>query len=131
MIAKYINSFNLFLMASCFCDYLADGAIVVQPAEAGDVLLLDSRREVTEDVGVGVGWVRHHHAAYVGLGHRKCLRLLHKDFLVYLQQVLALHSRLARKSAEEDYDVSVLELLLRLVPVADLSYAIFTDLTSG
>ena len=118
-------------MASCFCDYLADGAIVVESAETGDVLLLDSRREVTEDMGVGVGWVRHHHAAHIGLGHRKCLRLLHKDFLVYLQQVLALHSRLARKSAEEDYDVSVLELLLRLVPVADLSYAIFTDLTSG
>lgn len=57
--------------------------------------------------------------------------MLHKDFLVYLKQVLALHSWLARESAEEDYDVSVLELLLRLVPIADLSYAIFTDLTSG
>lgn len=96
-------------MASCFRDDLADCSIVVQSAETGDVLLLDCWCEVTEDVGVGVCWVCDHDASDIGLGNRKCLGLLHKDFLVYLKQVLALHSRLAWKSAEEDYDVSVLK----------------------
>ena len=131
MIAKYINSFNLFLMASCFRDDLADCSIMVQSAEAGDVLLLDCWCEVTEDVGVAVGWICHHDASDIGLGNRKGLCLLHKDFLVYLKQILAFHSWLAGESSEEDYDVSVLELLLGLVAIADLSYAIFTDLTSG
>lgn len=69
MIAKYINSFNLFLMASSFCDDLADCAIVVESAETGDVLLLDCWCEVTEDVCVGVCWVSDHDASDIGLGN--------------------------------------------------------------
>lgn len=118
-------------MASSFWDDLPDCTIVVESAETGDVLLFDCWCEVTEDVGVGVGWVSYYNASYIGLGNWKGLGLLHKDFLVYLKQVLALHSWLAWESTEEDYDVSVLELLLRLVTIADLSYTIFTDLTSG
>mmetsp|Transcript_26526 Transcript_26526/g.67480 ORF Transcript_26526/g.67480 Transcript_26526/m.67480 type:complete len:354 (+) Transcript_26526:696-1757(+) len=90
--------------------HLADGAVVVQAREAGDVLRGDAARSVLlEDERVGVGGVGHHHDLHaLGSTARQRGRLAAVDGHVLGHDVLALLARLARVPAHHDRDVHAL-----------------------
>lgn len=121
MVSKDINTLNFMDFTSSFSDYLSKCSVVVETTETGDVLLLHCGSIVAEDKGVGISRISYNNTPHIRFSNRQSLRLLHEDFFVDLQKVFALHAWLARKSAKEDYDVSILKKFLWLISRADLS----------
>lgn len=89
---------------------LVESAVVVQSSQTGDVLgFYFTAGEVVQDVGVGVGGVGHYDAVHVGVGNTKGFSLFHKDTLVFVEQVLPLHSRFTREATQKHNHISILE----------------------
>jgi len=86
-------------------------AVVVEAREGCDVLAGDCGRGVLrEDGSVGVGRVADDDNLAVRVAHLlENVALRGKDLAVLAEEVLALHARLARESAEHDDVVAVLE----------------------
>lgn len=104
---------------------------MIQPAKAGDILLLDLGSVVTENVGICVCWVSDDQTLYIWLSLVQGSTLLHKDIFVDLQKILALHAWLSRIAAQENDDVCTLKHLLRLVSELHLSERNHTERTRG
>jgi hypothetical protein len=131
VVAEHVDSLNVFALGVGLEADLADGPVVVQSAEAGDVSGVDSRCEVAEHVGVGVGWVGHHQALDVLLGSGEGFALLDENLFICLQKVFAFHAGFAGKSAKEDHNVGVFEHFFGFVSVLDLRGSKGTDLRRG
>ena len=131
MVAEYEDALDVAGLTGSFGYDLADCSIVVESTETGDVLFLDLGCEVTKDECICVCRIGNYQTFDIRLGSAQRQALLHEDPLVRLQQILTLHSRLARKTPQKDNQICPLEHLLGFVPVSDLRGERLTDLTRG
>lgn len=83
MISKDNYPRNIGALAARLLGNLADGAVVVQPAQTGDVLW-PNIRIMAQNGGVGVGRVGNHHALHCRLSQVQSSSLLYKYFFVHL-----------------------------------------------
>jgi len=88
---------------------------MVKPCEACEISLGDLLAVMREGQAVCIGWVGNNEDLACLLSHFvKSFSLLLKNFVVHLQEVLALHAWLAGETSQENANVHILKKLLRI-----------------
>lgn len=104
---------------------------MIQSSETGDVLLLDCGCKVAENESVGVGRVGNYHTFDITVCRFEGVRLLQKDHLVEMKQILSFHSLLTRLPTNKHDNVGTLEHLFSLVSHFYLYSHLSTSLSKG
>mmetsp|Transcript_20992 Transcript_20992/g.54225 ORF Transcript_20992/g.54225 Transcript_20992/m.54225 type:complete len:368 (-) Transcript_20992:155-1258(-) len=115
MIAEYAHVGYLLGLCAYLCRNLSDSSVVIETSKGGEVLFGDARRILLQYQAVGIGRISNHYYFYALFCHLVEGFTLHgKDATVLFEEVLPLHTSLAREGTEHGYDIHAVERLLRI-----------------